>query len=143
MDSADPMAARKALSLVPHRRFRPGAANRGVRRRAAVPWGLLGAILIVAAVEASLVRHADALVDNLAFGCLFAGPAARVEAPECDILFLGDSLAKHALIPRLIEEGAGRRGYNLAVASAPAPATFFLFERALDAGVRPSAIVFD
>jgi hypothetical protein len=59
------------------------------------------------------------------------------------VLYLGDSLIKHALIPRLIEEGSRCRGYNLAVASAPSPASFFLFRRALDAGARPSAIVFD
>ena len=59
------------------------------------------------------------------------------------VLCAGDSLVKHGLIPKVIAARSGHAAVNLAVARGPAPATFFLFRRALEAGARPAALVVD
>ena len=77
------------------------------------------------------------------FGSMFSARAARLDAINAQILCLGDSLAKHGFIPEVIEDATGLRTYNLAVAAGPVSVTEILLKRALGAGSRPSAIVFD
>ena len=71
------------------------------------------------------------------------GAGDAVKQPGCDVLFLGDSLVKHGLSPRVIGQATGRSAYNLAAPACTAPMTYHLFRRALDAGAKPSTIVFD
>ena len=122
-----------------HRRFLP---ERQARRSGGVP-PLLGTMMMIAAVEFGVSRQGTAYQDPVSFSWLFSALAARHEAVDAEILCLGDSLAKHGFVPAIIEHKTGRKTYNLAVAAGPAPVTEILFRRALDAGARPSAIVFD
>lgn len=107
------------------------------------PLGLLGMIAIVVAVEASVARHPLAFTESAAFGWAFSRDAARGEARSAEVLCFGDSLAKHGLLPEVIEERLGATSYNLATPSATAPAHYYLLRHALAAGARPRAVVVD
>ncbi len=108
-----------------------------------VPLGLVGMIALVAAIEATVAGRPLDYLDPASLSWRLAADAARDEAPGCRVLCVGDSLVKHGVIPAIVEAGTGRRTANLAVARGPAPATYFLLRRALDAGARPDAVVLD
>ncbi|MFO0952739.1 MAG: hypothetical protein U0835_16645 [Isosphaeraceae bacterium] len=108
-----------------------------------MPLGLLGALLLVAAVESGLPTTAARLPTRWRSRGGSAAEAAERLAPGCQVLCLGDSLAKHGLVPQVLTETSGRSSCNLAAAAAPTPLTFFLLKRALDAGARPEAVVLD
>jgi len=142
MSRAAPSVGTTDTDRLPHRRFRPAGARSPVPPTR-LPAGVLGMVLLVAGVEATVSRAGPRFLDPVAYSWRFSADAALAEAPGCGVLCLGDSLAKHGLIPRVIEGRTGLRAYNLAVAAGPVPVTYALLRRALDAGARPSAVVFD
>src|SRR5437016_3106661 len=107
------------------------------------PRGLLGALVLVAAVECALERSWLDLDDPVSLSWRLSARAAEREAPGCALLCMGDSLVKLSMIPQVLEAQTGLRAYNLAVARGPAPAAYFLLKRALRAGASPQAIVVD
>ena len=107
------------------------------------PIGLFGMIAIVIAFESSVARRPIAFTESAAFGWAFSNAAARGEATSAEILCFGDSLAKHGLLPEVIEERLGVKSYNLATPAATAPAHYYVLRHALDAGARPRAVVVD
>lgn len=115
----------------------------GNRRRRRVPTGLIGMLALVWAVEGHLDRHGPDFTTVWASAWNRSGKAARREAPKCEVLCFGDSLLKHGVIPKVLEERLGRRVYNLAVFNGQAPTSYFLFRRALEAGARPSVVLID
>ena len=124
-----------------HRRYRPVAAAPG---RRAWPAGLLGTAVLVGCAEAWLARQGTRFNDPVSACCAFsAAEAAGAKAKGADVLFAGDSLVKHGLFPAVVSRSTGRPAYNLAVAAGPSPITYVILRRALDAGARPSAVVFD
>ncbi len=131
------------LEKIPHRRFLPEDRVNLRRMIRALPTGILGALLVIAAVESFIVRCGPVFQDPVCFSWMFSARAARHEAIDAQILCLGDSLAKHGLVPAVIEGATGRRTYNLAVAAGPVLVTEILLKRALEARSHPSAIVFD
>jgi hypothetical protein len=143
MNRVDP--ATTAADRLPHRRFQPFRQEQAVEARRAARWpaGMLGMLALVAAIEAALEGAGPRFHDQLCDCWALSARAARTEAPSADILVLGDSLAKHGLVPRVLNEVTGRRAYSLATPAAPAAAAEALLRRALDAGARPSAVVFD
>jgi hypothetical protein len=126
-----------------HRRFRPVPKPVRRGRRRAWPAGLLGMVALVAAVEAAVKRHWEVLTAPVAFSWRWSAEAAAREAVGCRVLCAGDSLVKHGLIPRVVEDRTGRRAYNFAAAAAPASLTYFVLRRAFAAGSRPDALVID
>lgn len=113
--------------------------------RARLPLGFLGSLVIIAAVEAALGRiiPAEAL-EPFVLGWRAGGTAAEgPKAIESEVLFFGDSLIKHGLIPGVFRERSGLTAYNLAVPGAPPLASALLLRRTLEAGARPRAIVLD
>ena len=110
MHSTYPQAGQKTSALVLHRQFRPEPP---ARQRTAAPCGLLGALALVTLVELAIIHHLEAFADPLAFGCLFAGPAVATEAPGRHVLYFGDSLVKHAMIPGRASESDGLRWLQL------------------------------
>jgi hypothetical protein len=121
----------------------PLNADRAPDHRRAVPWGLLGMLGLVVAIEAAVARDVLDFSDPVSLSWRLAARSARVDAPGRSVLCVGDSLIKHALIPKVIAARSGHEAVNLAVARGPAPATFFLLRRALEAGARPAAVVVD
>ncbi len=111
------------------------------RRVSVVPWGVLGAIGLIAAIEWHLGRNWLDLSDPVSVSWRYADDAASTESAACDVLFLGDSLVKHGLIPSVVERESGIKSVNLAAARAPALMTYFALRRALESGARPRAIV--
>jgi hypothetical protein len=100
-------------------------------------------LAIVAVVETFVAHDVLDFTDPVSLSWRLAARSARDEAPGREVLCLGDSLVKHAMIPRAIAARSGRSAVNLAVAKGSAPSTFFLFRRALEAGARPAALVVD
>jgi hypothetical protein len=123
-------------------RIAPGPPAR-VRAPGRVPWGVLGMLGLMVAIESFVARHPLDFSDPVSLNWQLGARAARDEGPGCSILCLGDSLVKHAVMPKVVAAHTGRRVVNLALARGPAPATFFLLRRALEAGTRPEAIVVD
>jgi len=125
----------------PHHEDVPRSATR--RRGGAVPWGFLSMISLVVAIEANVSRRWRELSDPTSLSWQYADRAARYDAAGRDVLFLGDSLIKHGLVPSVFERESGLRGVNLSAARAPALFSYFVLRRALESGARPSAIVID
>jgi hypothetical protein len=111
-------------------------------RRVTFPWGLAGAVGLVLLVESWVLRHE---IDVTYVGSLGFGYAARAvrEAPRDGLLCMGDSLVKHGVAPRVLEDRLGRRGLNVASVGGISPLTYVLLKRALDGGARPAAVLVD
>ena len=113
----------------------------GRRRRGGVPWGFAGMLVLVLTIEGAVARRWLDFSDPVSLSWRFSAEAARLQAPGRDLLCLGDSLAKHGVIPAVVERQSNLRTVNLAAARCPTLMTYYLFRRALDAGAHPSAIV--
>lgn len=107
-----------------------------------MPWGLVGMLALVWAIERSITRHELDFTTLGAEHIKFAALASR-DAANYDVLCFGDSLLKYGIVPRVIEAASGGRAYNLASAGATPPASYFMLRRAIEAGARPSVILVD
>ena len=117
-------------------------ATRSPRRRR-LPWGLVGMLALVAAVERSIDRDELAFSTNAAMSWRAGGKAAHRQARRAEILCFGDSQVQFQVLPQVIRQRTGRRTYNLGLFAGPPPASFYQLKHALDAGARPRAIVVD
>jgi hypothetical protein len=113
------------------------------RHRFRPPAGLLGMLALIAVVESFIAGHGLEFRDPGDWAWAVVGKSARHDSPGRDILIFGDSLAKMAVAPALLQAGTGRSTFNLAVCAGQAPSSYFLFRRALEAGARPSAVFVD
>ena len=107
------------------------------------PGGLIGLLAMVAAIEATLAHQPLRFADTASFNWRLAVEDVRREAGDCQIACLGDSLMKIGVIPQVIRAGTGRRTFNFGMARAPAPATYFLLRRLLEAGGKPTALLIE
>jgi hypothetical protein len=98
-------------------------------------------IFLIVAIERFVAQNWLDFSDPVSLSWRFSAVTAHTAAPGRDLLCLGDSLAKHGLIPSVIEKESGLRSVNLAAARCPTLMTYFLFRRALDAGAHPRAII--
>ncbi len=98
---------------------------------------------LVILVESNVWRRRLDLSDPVSLSWQFADRAARADARGTDVLFLGDSLVKHGLIPSIVDAESGLTSLNLATARGPTPMSYFLLRRAIEAGAKPRAIVID
>ena len=113
------------------------------RPRPRPPAGLLGMLALIALVESFVARHGLDFRDPGDWAWAAVGKSARQDGPRRQVLVFGDSLAKLAVAPALVQAGSGRSTYNLAVCGGQAPSSYFLLRRALESGARPSAILVD
>ncbi len=111
--------------------------------KTALPWGLVGMIGLIVAIECAVLRNWLDFSDPVSLSWTYSVRAAEIQAPGSDVICLGDSLVKNGLVPSVIERVSGRRTVNLSAARAPALMTYSLFRRALEAGARPSAVIID
>jgi hypothetical protein len=107
------------------------------------PVGFLGMLAIVAIVESTLSRHPLHFSDTASLSWQLAAEAVPREAKRSEVVVLGDSLVKIGVIPEVVHAVSGRSTYNFAMAQAPAPATYFMLRRLIEAGGRPSSLVVD
>ncbi len=113
-------------------------------RRRKLPWGLIGMIPLVLAVEAYVSRHEpDLMNDPLILSWQIGRQSATREAKPAEILCMGDSLVRLGLLPKVLEQKLGKSAYNLASPGAPSSANYFLLRHALESGARPKALIVD
>jgi hypothetical protein len=98
-------------------------------------------VVLILAIEAAFSRRWKDLSDPVSLNWQFADRTARNGVAGCDVLFLGDSLIKHGLVPSVLQRESGLRSVNLAAARGPTLLTYFVLRRALESGARPSALV--
>ncbi|MDB5350741.1 MAG: hypothetical protein JWN86_1988 [Planctomycetota bacterium] len=113
------------------------------RKRYAVPGGLLGMIGLVLVIELTLTRHELDFTNFVTWSWKHAGRAVSQRATKTEIFLFGDSLVKFGVAPRVMEPILKKPTYNFAVFAGRLPVDYFLLKRALDAGARPSAVVFE
>ena len=111
--------------------------------RGAIPWGLLGMLAMVVAIERSWIGGNLALANGLGHGWSETARQLKKVAWNRDVLCFGDSRVKCGLLPGVIHDRTGRSAYNLAVIGGSATSSYILLRRALAAGARPSIIVVD
>ena len=109
------------------------------------PWGFLGMLGIVMAIEWTLAGHDLDFTAPWHWDWRVIGKAAtrpdRVKGRE--VLLFGDSLLKFGVMPRIIQQGSGKSTYNFALHTGQTSSSYFMLRRALRAGAKPSAIVLD
>lgn len=113
------------------------------RARGAVPWGMIGMIALVVAVEWYWVRCNLGIISGQALSWQYVSRQVRWKAPGCKILCFGDSMIKMGVLPKVFKRETGRRAFNLALYGGPAPASYFLLRRVLEAGAQPEAVLVD
>lgn len=111
--------------------------------RGSIPWGLLGMLGLIVAVETWLECHHLDFTRFYIHDWREAARAAREQAPDCRVLCFGDSLVKFGVAPETLEARLGTRTYNLAVCDGQAASSYYLLRRALSAGAHPAAVVVD
>jgi hypothetical protein len=112
-------------------------------RPAALPWGLVGMIGMVAAVEAFAVRRDETLTSYQGNAWRFAARQLEDPGKSAEVLCLGDSLTKFGVIPQVLERATGKKSFNLALPNGPAPASYVMFRRVLERKGRPSVVLID
>ena len=121
----------------------PLMSSRLRRSLDAMPWGFIGMIGLIAVIECWVSWKWLDFTDPVSLSWRYSASAVRQVSRPGTVLCMGDSLIKHGLIPRVIEEASGRSAVNISAARAPGMLTYFLLRRALDAGAAPEAIVID
>lgn len=116
------------------------SANRG---RKSVPWGLAGALALVAAVEGLVGAHPLDLSTPPRFEWRQSRVAATAEAPKATVLALGTSMTKLGLYAPVVGREAARPTLNLAQCGGRMQSAFYLLRHALEAGSRPEAILLE
>ncbi len=81
-----------------------------------MPWGFVGAILLVVSVERAIAPQElrIARTENVDLRMSRMAASGKNQAVPADILCLGSSMIQEGILPRVIEERAGRKAYNLA-----------------------------
>src|SRR5262249_27376980 len=117
-----------------------GTARTGAKH-GVIPLGMIGMLVLTSAVETFVSRHGSRWTSLSLQDWRITRKAAERKSRACDVLCFGNSMIKYGVLPTILEARTGRRAYNLALLSGPAPASYFLFRRALAHGARPSAVV--
>lgn len=106
-----------------------------------LPRGLLGAVLLLAAVELQVARRPA--FDLLSATWRAAGETTRHAAAGRRLLVLGDSLMRHGVLPRVLQERVGLSAYNLGLPGGRIAASESLLKRAIAAGSVPEFVLLD
>jgi hypothetical protein len=109
--------------------------------RGRMPAGLAGAVALAVAVEAAVGAFDGPSSFIVASWRDSARAAVGREARAAELLCFGDSQVKCGLLPPVLARRAGASAFNLAVVGGQPASSLSLFERALDAGARPRAVV--
>ena len=103
-------------------------------------------MVLVALVEMTLASFPLRFTDTASLNWRSSFDAARPAIEPgvaCQVACLGDSLMKIGVLARVVEASTGLQTHNFAMGRAPAPATYFLLHRLLDAGIKPQTILVD
>src|SRR5262245_7790987 len=108
----------------------------------ALPMGLLGMLVMVAAVERYVAWHEHDFGNSAALRWADARSRAR-QARDAEILCIGSSLTTNGVQPEVIEEQLGKRVCNLSVFAGPNVSSYFVLKRAIESGARPRVVILD
>src|SRR3954453_15193833 len=101
--------------------------------RGPAPWGLLGMVCLVFAIELFVERHdLDCTAVWYADRRLTAHRLPGI-APECQILCFGDRALKFGVAPRVTDTVLGKRAYTFAIHAGQPPADYVLLRTAIAA----------
>ena len=112
-------------------------------RRSGIPWGLLGAIAAVMAIEGAVARLDLVLTRSENFDWRQARHAAGSRTAGCDVLCFGTSMVAQGILPEVIEQKSGLRTQNLAVCAGRSVYAYYYLRQALASGARPKAALVD
>lgn len=113
----------------------------GLAQRSCWPRGLVGMLVLVLLVESFINKYRSYYRDVDHCNFFAAWRQAGSAKGKYDVVCLGDSVMKMAVVPQVVETKLGRRVYNMAVCGSQAPETYFLVRRMLESGARPAALV--
>jgi hypothetical protein len=108
-----------------------------------MPGGLIGALALILGVEWYIASHKAVTLDASLWCYEQARGMASKGVKDCDVLAFGDSLTKHGVAPKVIQEVTGLKGYNLALSGSHVPVSYFLFREAIMSGARPKVVLLD
>ena len=117
--------------------------GRPTLRRAAAPWGFLGMLVLLVAVEWTLGTHDLDFTAPWDWDWRTTGKLAAKKQGKAEILLFGDSLVKFGVMPRVLHDRTGLTAYNFALHTGQTPSSYFMLRRVLEAGNHPKAIVLD
>jgi hypothetical protein len=100
-------------------------------------------LALVLAAESFVTRHGLDATDPHDWQYRLARRIATRETSGRDVLYLGDSLMKLAVLPRVVESRSGLRGHNLAIVAGQTPVSYHVLRRALAGGARPRFVLID
>jgi hypothetical protein len=136
----EPATATGVVGTIPHRAFRPESRARQAR---AWPSGVIGALALVVVIEWAVAYAGPKFLGEIAADWALSMAATKRHATGKDMIFVGDSLIKHGLVPRFVDEATGRRSYNFAASASSVPSTEALLRSAFDAGATPQVVILD
>lgn len=124
---------------------RPGCWRRSIplRQGKGIPYGLVGALVLIWAFEGFISRHPLECTDDMANIWRLSRQAAQGAQARADVLCFGDSLVKVGIVPRVLEKRLGRSAFNLALFAGHSSSSFILLRHVIESGARPQAIVID
>jgi hypothetical protein len=108
-----------------------------------LPWAMLAALGLLAAVERYVARRTLDFSDQWRADRQWVLRSLRAEAPGYDLLCLGDSQVKFGVVPASLERRLGKRSINLALHGGQSPEVYFLLREVLRRGGRPATVVVD
>jgi hypothetical protein len=108
----------------------------------ALPAGLLGMLALAAFIEWRVAKKDVSFITTWAAAWRRAAQDVQ-RADLYELLVFGDSLVKHGIVPKVLEQGAGLTAHNFAVPKGMAAGSFFLFRQAIRAGATPRAVLID
>ena len=122
-----------------------GRDEAGSSLRRSPPWGFLGTVLIVLAIECAIGGHDLDFTTPMHWDWRVIGKAATRpdKVKGRDLLMFGDSLVKFSLMPAIFEEKAGKKAFNFALHTGQTSSSYFMLARTIRAGAKPSAILLD
>ena len=108
-----------------------------------IPWGFVGMLALLLVVETLIAAHPLDFTTVWADDWKRTAHQASRRVADHQILYLGDSLVKYAVLPKQVDALTGYRSYNLALNAGTMPSTYFLFRQAIESGAKPKAVVAD
>ena len=87
-----------------------------------VPWGFLGMVALVLLCEGAIRLNRTTFTSYNALSWAYAREQAR-QAGRAEVLCLGDSRVKFALLPRVFRAVSARETRNLAITAGRAPSS--------------------
>jgi hypothetical protein len=115
-----------------------------MRLASRLPWGVLGALVLIFTIESRIHRLEPACFSTVwVEDWRRSAQAASTAARDAELLCLGDSASKFGLVPSVLEDATGLISHNLALNVGHALAAEILLDRALAAGARPRVVVLE